>query len=62
MGIPVSRDACWNPFKWGKEGGHPRPEILQELTGIGSMVYRTDQNGDVNVAVTPNSVDVKSER
>lgn len=42
--------------------GHPRPEVLQALMGIGSKVYRTDQNGDVDATVTPESVDVKSER
>jgi len=46
----------------GNSYGHPRPEVLQALLGIGSKVYRTDQNGDVDVTVTPDSVDVKSER
>lgn len=46
----------------GNSYGHPRPEVLQALIGIGSKVYRTDQNGDVGATVTPDSVDVKSER
>ena len=46
----------------GNSYGHPRPEVLQALVGIGSKVYRTDQNGDVDATVTPDSVDVKSER
>lgn len=46
----------------GNRYGHPSPEVLQALTGIGSKVYRTDQNGDVEAIVAPGSVSVKSER
>ena len=46
----------------GNSYGHPSPNVVQALTGIGSKVYRTDQNGDVDATVTPGSVSVKSER
>jgi beta-lactamase superfamily II metal-dependent hydrolase len=46
----------------GNSYGHPQPEVVQALIGIGSMVYRTDQNGDVDATVTPDSTTVKSER
>jgi len=36
--------------------------VLDALAGIGSTVYRTDQNGDVEATVTPDGVSVKSER
>jgi len=36
--------------------------VLDALAGIGSKVYRTDQNGDVEATVTPDGVSVKSER
>ena len=46
----------------GNSYGHPQPEVLQALTYIGSKVYRTDQNGDVEATVTPDGVSVKSDR
>jgi beta-lactamase superfamily II metal-dependent hydrolase len=46
----------------GNRYGHPRQEVLDALAGIGSKVYRTDQNGDVEATVTPDVVSVKSER
>jgi len=46
----------------GNSYGHPRQEVLMALKGVGSKVYRTDQNGDVDATVTPGSVDVRSER
>jgi len=46
----------------GNSYGHPTPEVLHALEGIGSKVYRTDQNGDVDATVTPDGVSVKSER
>lgn len=46
----------------GNSYGHPRQEVLDALAGIGSKVYRTDQNGDVEATVTPDGVSVKSER
>jgi competence protein ComEC len=70
-----SAGACYQPFLTsihpdysvievgaGNKYGHPRQEVLDALAGIGSKVYRTDQNGDVEATVTPDGVSVKSER
>jgi beta-lactamase superfamily II metal-dependent hydrolase len=31
--------------------GHPTPEAISRLTGIGARVYRTDQDGEVDVSI-----------
>jgi competence protein ComEC len=42
--------------------GHPAPETLQTLRYTGALVYRTDQNGSVELIADPQHLWVRAER
>ncbi|MEV0031294.1 ComEC/Rec2 family competence protein [Nocardia sp. NPDC050793] len=42
--------------------GHPHPKILTELHGLGTMIARTDQDGDVLVAGGPSDLRILTTR
>jgi competence protein ComEC len=42
--------------------GHPNPNALAELDGVGAQVWRTDQNGTITISFTDQGPVVASER
>jgi competence protein ComEC len=45
-----------NPF------GHPNPNALAQLDGVGAQVWRTDQHGTITIRFTDQGPVVTSER
>lgn len=42
--------------------GHPAPEVLRLLDGVGAEVFRTDEDGDVSCEFTRAGIDVTTQR
>ena len=42
--------------------GHPNPNALAELDGVGAQIWRTDQHGTITIAFTDQGPVVASER
>ena len=42
--------------------GHPNPNALAELDGVGAQIWRTDQHGTITVTFTDQGPVVASER
>jgi competence protein ComEC len=42
--------------------GHPNPNALSELDGVGAQIWRTDQHGTITIAFTDQGPVVASER
>jgi competence protein ComEC len=42
--------------------GHPTPNALAELDGVGAQVWRTDQHGTITISFTDQGPVVASER
>jgi competence protein ComEC len=42
--------------------GHPNPNALAELDGVGAQIWRTDQNGTITISFTGQGPVVASER
>ena len=45
-----------NPF------GHPNPNALAELDGVGAQIWRTDQHGTITITFTDRGPVVASDR
>ena len=42
--------------------GHPNPNALAELDGVGAQIWRTDQHGTITISFTDQGPVVASER
>jgi competence protein ComEC len=42
--------------------GHPDPNALAELDGVGALIWRTDQHGTITIAFTDHGPVVTPER
>ena len=42
--------------------GHPNPDALAELDGVGAQIWRTDQRGTITISFTGQGPVVASER
>jgi competence protein ComEC len=46
----------------GNRTNDPAPEVLQRLTAAGAKIYRTDQNGEIEVALKAGELTITPER